>query len=90
MALLYELALDLGGGDLFTSMVAGVVVEALEENARCTHDELVAPALFRCVRPSVEGGTFAQSVVTLLVMPFGLRPGQARGLARGQGAHGGP
>ncbi len=44
IAMLYELALDLGGGDLFTSMVADVVVDALEENAPCTHDELVAPA----------------------------------------------
>jgi Plasmid pRiA4b ORF-3-like protein len=44
IAMLYELALDLGGGDLFTSMVADVVVDALEENAPCTHDELVALA----------------------------------------------
>jgi hypothetical protein len=44
IALLYELALDLGGGDLFTSMVANVVVDELEENAPCTHDELVARA----------------------------------------------
>ena len=44
IALLYELALDLGGGDLFTSMVASVVIEALDENAPRTHDELVAPA----------------------------------------------
>ena len=44
IALLYELSLDLGGGDLFTSMVAGVVVDALEEDAPCTHDQLVAPA----------------------------------------------
>jgi hypothetical protein len=44
IALLYELALDLGGGDLFTSMVAGVAVERLEEGVPFTHDELVAPA----------------------------------------------
>jgi Plasmid pRiA4b ORF-3-like protein len=44
IALLYELALDLGGGDLFTSMVAGVIVDELDENASRTHDQLVAPA----------------------------------------------
>jgi Plasmid pRiA4b ORF-3-like protein len=44
IAMLYELALDLGGGDLFTSMVANVVVDGLEENAPCTHDELVVLA----------------------------------------------
>jgi hypothetical protein len=44
IALLYELALDLGGGDLFTAMVASVVVETLEEGGRPTHDELVTPA----------------------------------------------
>lgn len=44
IALLYELALDLGGGDLFTAMVADVVVCELEENASRTHDQLVAPA----------------------------------------------
>ena len=43
IALLYELALDLGGRDLFTSMVADVVVDALEEDGPCTHDQLVAP-----------------------------------------------
>lgn len=41
---LYELALDLGGGDLFTSMMADVVVDALEVDGPCTHDQLVAPA----------------------------------------------
>jgi Plasmid pRiA4b ORF-3-like protein len=44
IALLYELALDLGGGDLFTAMVANVVVDTLEEDAPCAHDHLVAPA----------------------------------------------
>jgi hypothetical protein len=44
IALLYALGLDLGGGDPFTTMVAGVVVDALEEDAPCTHDDLVAPA----------------------------------------------
>jgi Plasmid pRiA4b ORF-3-like protein len=44
IALLYELALDLGGGDPFSEMVAGVVVDALEEHAPCTRDQLVAPA----------------------------------------------
>jgi hypothetical protein len=44
IALLYELALDLGGGDLFTAMVADVVVDELSEDGSCTHDQLVAPA----------------------------------------------
>jgi len=44
IALLYELSLDLGGGDLFTSMVAGVVVDELENNAPRSHDQLVKPA----------------------------------------------
>lgn len=44
IALLYELALDLGGGDPFTSMVADVVVEELSETPARTHDQLVAPA----------------------------------------------
>ncbi|MEO8966687.1 MAG: hypothetical protein ABI355_03785 [Solirubrobacteraceae bacterium] len=44
VALLYELGLDLGGGDAFTSMVAVVVVEALEENVTCTREQLVTPA----------------------------------------------
>ncbi len=44
VALLYEFGLDLGGGDAFTAMVAGRVVEALEENAACTREQLVAPA----------------------------------------------
>jgi hypothetical protein len=44
IALLYQLALDLGGGDLFTAMVANVVVATLEQDAPCAHDHLVAPA----------------------------------------------
>ena len=44
IALLYELGLDLGGGDAFTEMVAERVVEALEESATCTREQLVAPA----------------------------------------------
>ncbi len=44
IALLYELALDLGGGDAFTAMVADRVVEALEESATRTREQLVAPA----------------------------------------------
>jgi Plasmid pRiA4b ORF-3-like protein len=44
IALLYELALDLGGGDLFTAMVANLVVDTLEEDAPSAHDHLVAPA----------------------------------------------
>lgn len=44
IALLYELGLDLDGGDLFTAMVAGVVVEELAENAPCTREQLVTPA----------------------------------------------
>jgi hypothetical protein len=39
-----EVALDLGGGDAFTEMVAGRVIEALEENATCTREQLVTPA----------------------------------------------
>ena len=41
IALLYDLGLDLGGGDAFTAMVANVVVEELEENAPCTREQLV-------------------------------------------------
>ncbi|HWE13443.1 MAG TPA: hypothetical protein VG365_08030 [Solirubrobacteraceae bacterium] len=44
IALLYDLGLDLDGGDLFTAMVANVVVEELEENAPCTREQLVTPA----------------------------------------------
>ena len=44
IALLYDLGLDLGGGDPFTAMVANVVVEELEENAPCTREQLVRPA----------------------------------------------
>jgi hypothetical protein len=44
IALLYQLALDLGRGDLFTAMVAGVVVDTLEQDAPCAHDHLVVPA----------------------------------------------
>jgi Plasmid pRiA4b ORF-3-like protein len=44
LALLYEFGLDLGGGDAFTAMVADRVVEALEESATCTREQLVAPA----------------------------------------------
>ena len=44
IALLYELALDLDGGDLFTAMVASVLVEELEENSPCTREQLVTPA----------------------------------------------
>jgi hypothetical protein len=44
IALLYELGLDLGGGDQFTAMVADRVVDELSESASCTHDQLVAPA----------------------------------------------
>jgi Plasmid pRiA4b ORF-3-like protein len=41
IALLYDLGLDLGGGDPFTSMVANMVVEELEENAPRTREQLV-------------------------------------------------
>ena len=44
IALLYAFALDLGGGDPFSMMVADVVVDELGQNASCTHDQLVAPA----------------------------------------------
>jgi hypothetical protein len=44
IALLYELALDLGGGDQFTAWVADRIVEELSESESCTHDQLVAPA----------------------------------------------
>ncbi len=44
IALLYDLGCDLGGGDLFTAMVAKVVVEELEESAPCTREQLVTPA----------------------------------------------
>ena len=40
LALLYDLGLDLGGGDPFTTMVANVVVKELEENAMCTREQL--------------------------------------------------
>ena len=43
IALLYDLGLDLGGGDSFTAMVANVVVEELEENAPCNREQLVRP-----------------------------------------------
>jgi hypothetical protein len=45
IAVLYELAGDLGGGDPFTAMVADVVLDRLSTSAPCTHDELVAPAV---------------------------------------------
>lgn len=45
LALLSELAGDLGGGDPFTAMVAEVVIDSLSTSAPCTHDELVAPAV---------------------------------------------
>ncbi len=45
VALLHELALDLGGGDPFTAVVAAEVVDSLATSAPCTHHELVAPAL---------------------------------------------
>jgi hypothetical protein len=44
IALLYELALDLGGGDQFAAWVADRVVDELSESESCTHDQLVAPA----------------------------------------------
>jgi hypothetical protein len=44
IALLYELALDLGGGDQFAAMVSDRVVDELGESESCTHDQLVAPA----------------------------------------------
>jgi hypothetical protein len=44
IALLYELALDLGGGDEFAAMVADRIVDELSHSACCTHDQLVAPA----------------------------------------------
>jgi Plasmid pRiA4b ORF-3-like protein len=44
IALLYELALDLGGGDQFRAWVADRVVDELSESESCTHDQLVAPA----------------------------------------------
>lgn len=44
IALLYELAQDLGRGDAFTEMVAGVVVQTLEEDAPCAHNQLITPA----------------------------------------------
>ncbi len=44
IALLYDLGLDLDGGDPFTAMVANVVVEELEQNAPCTREQLVGPA----------------------------------------------
>jgi Plasmid pRiA4b ORF-3-like protein len=44
IALLYELALDLGGGDQFAAWVADRVVDELSETESCTHDQLVAPA----------------------------------------------
>jgi hypothetical protein len=44
IALLYELALDLGGGDQFAAWVADRVVDELSESESSTHDQLVAPA----------------------------------------------
>lgn len=44
IALLYDLGLDLDGGDPFTALVASVVVEELAENAPCTREQLVTPA----------------------------------------------
>jgi hypothetical protein len=44
IALLYELGLDLGGGDAFSEMVAGVVIDTLGESALCGRDDVVAPA----------------------------------------------
>jgi hypothetical protein len=44
IALLYEFGLDLGGGDAFTAMVADRVVEALDDSATCSREQLVAPA----------------------------------------------
>jgi hypothetical protein len=52
LALLYELAGDLGRGDPFTAVVADVVIDRLSTSAPCTHDELVAPA----VRAAALGG----------------------------------
>jgi hypothetical protein len=45
LALLSELAGDLGGGDPFTAMVANAVIDRLSTKAPCTHAELVAPAV---------------------------------------------
>jgi hypothetical protein len=44
IAPLYDLGLDLGGGDAFTGMVANVVVEELAENAPCTREQVIRPA----------------------------------------------
>jgi Plasmid pRiA4b ORF-3-like protein len=44
IAVLHELALDIGGGDPFSAMVADEVTETLGASAFCTHDQLVAPA----------------------------------------------
>jgi hypothetical protein len=44
IALLYELATDLGGNDPFATMVAAVIVTALDENECRAHDELVTAA----------------------------------------------
>lgn len=44
IALLYELALDLGDGDQFAAWVADRIVDELSESDSCTHDQLVAPA----------------------------------------------
>lgn len=45
MALLYELARDLGGNDPFTVMVAHEVIDRLATSSPSVHDQLVAPAL---------------------------------------------
>jgi hypothetical protein len=43
IVLLYELAIDLGRGDQFTTWVADRVVDELCESDSCTHDQLVTP-----------------------------------------------
>src|SRR5436190_7846323 len=42
IALLYELALDLGDGDQFAAWVADRIVDELSESDSCTHAQLVA------------------------------------------------
>ena len=49
MALLYELARDLGDGDAFTGMVTEEVIDKLTTHTPCTHDQLVEPALERAL-----------------------------------------
>jgi len=44
LALLYQLASELGAGDPFQTMVAGVVVDVLDAEPAVTHDRLVEPA----------------------------------------------